>query len=119
MQYHVSMRKLLVLATLVCLITMACLQSESVHAQQLGSIHQGRRLAQRLCAQCHLVDDVAGRSNNAAAPTFAAIAQTPGLTERALTAALQTSHRTMPNIVIKGADINDIVAYILSLKGND
>lgn len=119
MQYHVLMRKLLVLGTLVCLIMIACLQSEGVRAQQLGSIQQGHRLAQRLCAQCHLVDDVAGRSTNAAAPTFVAIARTPGLTERALTAALQTSHRTMPNIVIKGADINDIVVYILSLKGND
>jgi len=113
------MRYLPAAATFVCIIIGACLQSEGVHAQQLGSIHQGHRLAQRLCSQCHLVDDVAGRSNNAAAPTFAAIAKTPGLTERALTAALQTSHRTMPNIIIKGADISDIVVYILSLKGND
>ena len=44
---------------------------------------------------------------------------TPGLTGAALTAMLQSSHRTMPNIVIKGGDIADIVAYILSLKEND
>jgi mono/diheme cytochrome c family protein len=119
MQYRDSVRNLLALATLVCLIMSVRLQPEGAHAQQIGSVHQGHRLAQRLCAQCHLVDDVAGRSTNAAAPTFAAVAKTPGLTERALTAALQTSHRTMPNIVIKGADINDIVAYILSLKAND
>ena len=119
MQHHVSMKSLSGPATLICLITIGCFQSEDVHAQQLGSIRQGHRLAQRLCAQCHLVDDVAGRSTNATAPTFATIAKTPGLTERALTAALQTSHRMMPNIVIKGADADDIVAYILSLKGND
>jgi mono/diheme cytochrome c family protein len=97
----------------------AHLQLAGVHAQQLGSIQQGHRLAQRLCAQCHLLDDVAGLSTNVAAPTFATIAKTPGLTERALAAALRTSHRTMPNIIIKGTDLNDIVGYILSLKGND
>jgi mono/diheme cytochrome c family protein len=107
------------MAALICLIMIAYAQLEGVHAQQLGSIPQGHRLARRLCAQCHLVDDAAGLSTNVAAPTFAAIAKTPGLTERALTAALQTSHRTMPNIVIKGTDINDIVVYILSLRGND
>jgi mono/diheme cytochrome c family protein len=113
------MRSLLDLATLICFITVGCARPEGLYAQELGSIQQGHRLARRLCAQCHLVDDVPGRSTNDAAPTFVTIAKTQGLTERALTAALQTSHRTMPNIVIKGTDINDIVVYIRSLKGND
>jgi len=89
------------------------------HAQDIGSAQQGLRLARDTCAQCHLVDKVAGRSTDVNAPTFEAIANTPGLTSAALAAALQTSHRTMPNVVIKGADINDIVAYILSLKESD
>jgi hypothetical protein len=38
------------------------------------------------------------------------------MTSIALTAALQTSHRTMPNVVIKGDDADNIVAYILSLQ---
>ena len=37
----------------------------------------------------------------------------------ALAAALQTSHPTMPNFVIKGDDANNIIAYILSLKESD
>lgn len=113
------MRSLLGPAALICFIAVGCVRPEGLSAQELGSIQQGHRLARRLCAQCHLVDDVPGRSTDDAAPTFATIAKTPGLTERALTAALRTSHRTMPNIVIKGTDINDIVVYILSLKGND
>jgi hypothetical protein len=40
------------------------------------------------------------------------------MTKRALTVALQTSHRSMPNLVIKGRDAEDLVAYILSLKRN-
>jgi hypothetical protein len=65
------------------------------------------------------VDKVVGHSTNANAPTFEALAKSPGLTSAALALALQTSHRTMPNVVIKGDDANDIIAYILSLKEGD
>lgn len=107
-------------ARLVGLATMiACAPAAGAKAQQSGSIAQGHRLAQRICAQCHLVDDVPGRSNNAEAPPFSAIAAIPGLTNAKLIAMLQTSHRTMPNIIIKGGDRDDIVAYIQSLKIGD
>lgn len=90
--------------------------ASSAQAQQVGSIQQGLKFAREACAQCHLVDYVAGRSTNANAPTFETIARTPGLTSAALAAALQTSHRTMPNVVIKGDDADNVIAYILSLK---
>ncbi len=76
-------------------------------------------MARETCAQCHPVDNVAGNWPNPNAPSFEAIAKTPGLTSTALAAALQTSHRTMPNVVIKGDDANNIIAYILSLKESD
>jgi len=88
----------------------------SARAQTTGSAEEGQSLARSLCAQCHLVDKRAGRSPNAAAPTFARIANTPGMTSTALTAALRTSHRTMPNVIVKDSDLNDLVAYILGLK---
>jgi mono/diheme cytochrome c family protein len=91
----------------------------AAQAQQAGDARQGLRLARAMCSECHLVDKVAGRSTNPAAPTFDTIAKTPGLTSTALYSVLQSSHRTMPNIVIKGADANDIVAYMLSLKDGD
>ena len=91
----------------------------SAQAAQVGSAQRGLRLAREICADCHLVVKEAGRSTAPDAPTFATIAATPGLTSAALTAMLQTSHRTMPNVVIKGDDIGDIVAYILSLKESE
>ncbi len=93
--------------------------ASSAQAAQVGSAQQGLRVAREACAQCHLVDKVAGRSADANAPTFEAIAKTPGLTSVALAAALHTSHRTMPNVVIKGDDAANIIAYILSLKESD
>jgi mono/diheme cytochrome c family protein len=93
--------------------------SSSAQAAQVGSAQQGLAFAREACAQCHLVDKVTGRSTDANAPTFEAIAKTPGLTSAALAATLQTSHRTMPNVVIKGEDADNVIAYILSLKEAD
>jgi mono/diheme cytochrome c family protein len=88
----------------------------SLNAQQIGDIGEGRRLAEADCAQCHGVDKNA-YSSNLAAPTFDDIANIPGMTGRALIVALRTSHRSMPNVVVKDRDADNLVAYILSLKG--
>ena len=57
-----------------------------------------------------------GQSPNLAAPTFEHIAKIPGMNGAALTAALRTSHETMPNVIIKGSDLSDVIAYVLSLN---
>lgn len=98
---------------------MMCATAGGAQAQHGGSTARGLKFARQVCSECHLVVKEAGRSTNPDAPTFAAIAQTSGLTSAALRSALRTSHPTMPNIVIKGDEINDIVAYILSLKVKD
>jgi len=85
-------------------------------AQEMGRPQDGLALAQRVCAKCHAVQKQETRSPNPLAPTFARIATTPGMTAMALSAALQTSHRTMPNLILQGDDRANIIAYILSLK---
>jgi hypothetical protein len=57
-----------------------------------------------------------GQSPNRDAPSFEKIANIPGMTSTApaLAAALRTSHETMPNI--KGSDLSDVIAYILSMN---
>jgi len=113
------MKKLINMGLMSCFVIGATVLVATAQAQQVGSAQRGLRLARNLCADCHLVVKEAGRSSIPQAPPFSTIAMTPGLTDAALTAMLQSSHRTMPNIVIKGGDIADIVAYILSLKEND
>ncbi len=115
------MRRLVDTAARVCIIFAAITAPAAgrAQAQQAGNARHGLSLARQMCSECHLVDNAAGRSANPHAPTFKTIAETPGLTSAALNSALQTSHRTMPNIVIEGADAKDIVAYILSLKAGD
>ena len=89
-----------------------------LQAQEVGNPDQGVRTARALCAECHLVDKLPEQSPNLIAPTFEHIANTPGMTSAALTAALRTSHESMPNIIITGSDLSDVIAYILSLRKN-
>jgi hypothetical protein len=44
------------------------------------------------------------------------VAAEPSMTEYALRAFLKTPHPTMPNIMMKPDDMDDVVSYILSLK---
>ena len=115
------MRELIRTSSMLGLFVAAALGAAAgaAHAQETGSVRRGLKLARQMCSECHLVVKEAGRSTNPDAPTFATIAETNGLTGAALRSMLQTSHRTMPNIIIKGGDMNDIVAYILSLKDGD
>jgi cytochrome c len=88
----------------------------AAQAAQIGSAEQGLTIARERCAACHLVVKEDGRSINEKAPTFARIANTPGMTPAALRSAFNTSHDTMPNLIIKDDDADSIIAYILSLR---
>jgi mono/diheme cytochrome c family protein len=85
-------------------------------AQEIGHAGRGLALAQRLCAQCHAVAKQQPQSPNEDAPPFPIIASVPGMTSIALSAALNTSHQSMPNIMLRPDERADIIAYILSLK---
>jgi mono/diheme cytochrome c family protein len=85
-------------------------------AQEVGQPRQGQALAQRICADCHAVLPGQARSPREGAPTFEVIAAVPRMTAAALTVALRTSHRTMPNVMLEQNELDDMVAYILSLR---
>jgi mono/diheme cytochrome c family protein len=89
----------------------------TANAQEPGSIQKGAALAQSVCAQCHGVRNGQMRSPNPMAPSFSNLANWPGMTDMALRAWLQSSHRSMPSIVLDNNETNDVIAYILSLKG--
>jgi mono/diheme cytochrome c family protein len=97
-------------------LIIAGLAAASVQAQEYGRPRRGHALALDRCAACHAVDRGQMRSQRADAPAFEALAAQPGMTETALLAALQTSHRTMPNLILEPDDKRDVIAYILSLR---
>ena len=100
----------------VCLMTALPLMALPCNAQEIGQPGRGLALAQQLCAQCHAVRKDKTRSPHEDAPPFEVVASMPGMTSIALSAALNTSHRSMPNVILDAHDQADIIAYILSLK---
>ena len=89
----------------------------AVNAQDANA-EAGATHAEQVCAACHAVLPNEEFSPLPQAPTFQSVADTPGMTDLALTVWLQTSHPTMPNIVLAQDDLRNVVAYIRSLKKN-
>ncbi len=100
------------------LLVVAALAATAVPARAagVGSAEKGLALARAQCAGCHLLGKEKGLSTNPRAPTFADIANTPGMTAAALRVMLSTPHESMPNLVIRGEAADSLIAYILSLK---
>ncbi len=85
-------------------------------SQELGSARQGQMLAETVCAECHAVEKGALRSRNGQAPTFESIAATPGMTSTAVRVWLRSAHREMPNLVLKPDEVDNVIAYLQTLK---
>jgi len=83
---------------------------------QDADIEAGAAYAKQICAACHAVLPNEQISPLPQATTFQSIADTPGMTELALTVWLQSSHPTMPNIVLEPDDMRNVIAYIRSLE---
>ena len=49
-------------------------------------------------------------------PSFQEIADTEGMTPRALLVWLQTPHPNMPDFIIPPADMDNLIAYVMSLR---
>jgi len=84
-------------------------------AVELGDATAGHAYATKVCAECHEVEAGNSFSPNPDAPSFQEVADTPGMTARALAVWLQTSHPTMPDLIIPADDKDNVIAYILSL----
>lgn len=86
-------------------------------AQEMGDAREGENLAQKICAECHAITATPARSPNTKAPSFASVARTPGMTEMALRVWLQSPHPTMPNLLLTDQQKDDVIAYLISLRG--
>jgi mono/diheme cytochrome c family protein len=97
-------------------LTFAAVMFAAQAAAQEPSAYLGKVYSQQLCAECHAVTGDKLESPDAQAPTFRAVANTPGMTTMALSAWMYSMHPTMPNIMLKPERGEHIFAYILSLK---
>ena len=91
----------------------------SVASAQEADVGAGAVYAKQVCAPCHAVLPNQQISPLPQASTFQKVADTPGMTEMALSVWMQSSHPTMPNIILKQDDLRNVIAYIHSLKSKD
>jgi len=97
-------------------ITVSAVAS-ALAAEEVGDPQAGFEYAKNVCSACHGIS--AERSPMKKATRFREVADRPGVTGTVLRVWMETSHPTMPNIIIEKQDMLNVIAYILSLKGRD
>jgi len=101
---------------IVVLLAMVSAAPSARSADDATHVSTGREVALRWCAECHLVEKGQAQAPSDAVPTFFSIADHPSTTETGLRVFLSSPHGKMPNIMLTREQIDDIIAYILSLK---
>lgn len=85
-------------------------------AQDRGDVLRGRAFAENTCAACHAVAPGEKYSPVVGVAGLEEIANTPGMTALALTVWFKSPHPNMPNFMLDPNDLDDVIAYIMSLK---
>jgi mono/diheme cytochrome c family protein len=99
----------------VTMLVTAMLFTPTSGAQD-ANVESGAAYAEQVCSPCHAVRPRQRHSPLPQAPSFQSIADTPGMTELALTVFMQSSHPTMPNVMLEQDELRNVIAYVQSLK---
>lgn len=83
-----------------------------------GDAEAGKELALGVCSRCHVVADIQHMPTPPVpdVPAFQELANDSSKTEFYLRSFFRTPHRVMPNFMLSADEIDNIVAYIFSLK---
>jgi mono/diheme cytochrome c family protein len=76
----------------------------------------GKRLAHRWCAACHVVSATQHSATTDQAPPFATIAKIPGFDAAKVALFLLAPHPKMPDMELSRTEAGDLAAYIATLK---
>jgi cytochrome c len=88
------------------------------HSVQAADTASGLAVARRLCVNCHIVEPGGAKSEvTAGVPSFMAIAAKPGQSEDKLKTFMQNPHPPMPQVQFTVHELDNLAAYILTLKG--
>jgi mono/diheme cytochrome c family protein len=95
---------------------LAIVGAEAGAADLPGDPEAGARLAREVCAACHVVAEDQ-MIDPGIGPWFIDVAEHPATTVLSLRAFLQTPHASMPDLILTPQETDDIISYILTLKG--
>jgi len=76
----------------------------------------GEQIAKIWCSGCHQIYNRSPKTGSDAVPSFPSVAQMNSTTEMSLAAFLSTSHGRMPDYALSRIEIQNVSAYILSLR---
>lgn len=85
----------------------------------VGDVAAGHKLAREVCSECHHVERDEPQTLFTDIRSFATIAEDPRTTALSLRVFLQTPHDEMPDLILTPEKTDNIIAYILSLGGED
>jgi len=94
--------------------TLAC--ANAAEAVQMGSAGSGEAIALEICSDCHVASDRQVRVGVVGLPSFRSLANDPAVTEIWFRTYMRTPHFEMPNYVLTDEQLDDVWAYIHSLK---
>ncbi len=77
---------------------------------------RGKVLAERWCANCHVVAGSATGGSANGLPTFPGLANDAKTTPATLRAAMTAEHGKMPDFSLSRRQQDDLIAYIVSLR---
>jgi cytochrome c len=101
----------------VALMALLFVRLHNASGAASDSASAGHRLAEAWCKGCHSIE-AATAGAESGPPDFTAIANRRSTTELSLKVFFQTSHRSMPNLIIAPDQADDLTNYILSLRRN-
>lgn len=81
-----------------------------------GEAIPGEAMARTWCANCHDVGRATRPSASDAISSFVSIARMPSTTAMSLRVFLLTPHGNMPDYQLGRRELDDVIAYILSLR---
>jgi mono/diheme cytochrome c family protein len=105
------LRAILTIAGIVAITSLA---GAALAAKPAGDPNRGHILAKTWCTGCHLIEAQEMTAKDAV-PSFSAIAANKSTTVATLKAFLQTRHQNMPDWWLTRQQIDDTIAYIMSL----
>lgn len=95
-------------------LCLALALASPVQAEPAGDPVAGQRLARSVCAACHEVERY-WEFADLTAPPFTMVANSEH-TRFSLRVFLRSPHATMPNLVLTATQIEDVAAYIWTMR---
>jgi mono/diheme cytochrome c family protein len=88
----------------------------SASPAEAGSVARGKAIAERWCVLCHVVGPNQSSAPADGAPSFLELSKTAAENDTKLRSFLVAPHPPMPNLSLSRREIDDVLAYIASLK---